>query len=557
MAFTRAFYLALLSGRTVRHSFDIAREALKASPCVPDSVLEGEKFVLLPEVVPGKIEHDRPIFTSRAVSFWPLPGQCRMGPGPYLPPSSASSSSPAILTRSSSSTVTTASGAGSDSSISAPVPGPIERSSSGGSRGNYGYFSFGNSHIPLPPPDFEGREVDMYRVITTVLSRRLVSLVGEVGLGKSALAAAACMYMGDRGMFEDGIVYLKAHALGSHRALLEGIQAAVQSGPYKVAARMRAMAAQPPQQSLSASGRLVPPLSLSLEGAADLDAAFDPMYQLEEQIVAALGPLRVLLVLDNIDGLLKDESDSAADLKYFLGRLFECCKHVKVLVVATETLGMRHVGGFGVVENCVSLGPLSLRNSLRLFARLTPALMTSEQKAAFVRALLPPGPPGERHTHVTVNSRELTPAAAQVLSLFGNGHPARIVKLACESSHDSVEALQAMGESINNPDYTATATSGSRSQGSRQTLSGDGASQTHTPTQAQTQPVSIAAAAATAASHHLSAASAIASPSEPESSPAGSFASPFPTAGPVSASVSLSSFLSADDPVSLQRSTTN
>lgn len=32
MAFTRAFYLALLTGKTVRHSFDIAVEALRASP---------------------------------------------------------------------------------------------------------------------------------------------------------------------------------------------------------------------------------------------------------------------------------------------------------------------------------------------------------------------------------------------------------------------------------------------------------------------------------------------------------------------------------------------
>ena len=36
MAFTRAFYLALLSGQTVRASFAIAREALKASPCIAD-----------------------------------------------------------------------------------------------------------------------------------------------------------------------------------------------------------------------------------------------------------------------------------------------------------------------------------------------------------------------------------------------------------------------------------------------------------------------------------------------------------------------------------------
>ena len=36
-----------------------------------------------------------------------------------------------------------------------------------------------------------------------------VSLVGEMGLGKSSVAAAVVTYMNDRRMFDDGIVYLK------------------------------------------------------------------------------------------------------------------------------------------------------------------------------------------------------------------------------------------------------------------------------------------------------------------------------------------------------------
>ena len=74
MAFTRAFYLALLSGQTVRASFAIAREALKASPCIADSLLEGEKFVLLPDEdsITNKNPHihDEPIFVCRHVDEW-------------------------------------------------------------------------------------------------------------------------------------------------------------------------------------------------------------------------------------------------------------------------------------------------------------------------------------------------------------------------------------------------------------------------------------------------------------------------------------------------------
>ena len=65
-----------------------------------------------------------------------------------------------------------------------------------------------------------------------------------------------------------------------------------------------------------------------------------------------------------MDGILSNASgsDTATDLKFFLSRLFERCRHVKVLVVAAFVLGMRQ--GFGVVENSISLGPLSLGSSV-------------------------------------------------------------------------------------------------------------------------------------------------------------------------------------------------
>ena len=103
---------------------------------------------------------------------------------------------------------------------------------------------------------------------------------------------------------------------------------------------------------------------------------------------------------------------------------------------------MKQVSGFGVVENTVSVGPLSLRSSLRLFARLAPALITSQRKASFVSVLMPSKP------DVTIHCRELTMCSAKLLALFGNGHPSSIVKLACESSLESVEKLMVEGEDI-------------------------------------------------------------------------------------------------------------
>lgn len=92
IAFTRAFYVAFLSGKSVLDSFSIAKEALKASPYVPDSVLEGEKFILLPEITTTEDEsaqykldqfqilHNKVIFSNRTVAEWPpTANHCTMG----------------------------------------------------------------------------------------------------------------------------------------------------------------------------------------------------------------------------------------------------------------------------------------------------------------------------------------------------------------------------------------------------------------------------------------------------------------------------------------------
>jgi hypothetical protein len=66
-------------------------------------------------------------------------------------------------------------------------------------------------------------------------------------------------------------------------------------------------------------------------------------------------------------------------IRFFLGRLFTRCRHLKILLVVSDSLS-RQVNGFGVVENILSVGPLSLRSSLRLYARIAPALSTPQRK---------------------------------------------------------------------------------------------------------------------------------------------------------------------------------
>lgn len=360
----------------MQHAFDIAREALKSSPYVPDSLLEGEKFVLLPETGSkraadgGVVDHDVPIFSGKTVPSWPQAHHCILGP--------------------------------QGSALFADR----DRNNADG-RGQYGSTA---SSLPDPPIDFEGRELDMHRVITTIMARRLVSIVGDEGVGKSALAAASCRYIADRGVLEHGVTFLNAHALSSHRQFLSELEAALRRG------------------------------AVAASAASARDEASEA--ELEGRLCASLAPLKHLLVIDNLD-LLLDDALAASDFKFFLGELLSRAKQLKVLITASVTLGMRNLSMMGVIEHCVSLGPLSLRSSLRLFAKLSPPLITAADKAAFVDALLP-----LKQMHVTVDSRELSLVGAELLGLFGRGHPARVVKLACESSDESVASLRVAAAAV-------------------------------------------------------------------------------------------------------------
>lgn len=70
--------------------------------------------------------------------------------------------------------------------------------------------------------------------------------------------------------------------------------------------------------------------------------------------------------------------------------------------------------GYGVVENSISIGPLSLKSSLRLFARLCPSLLTAKEKSDFVRSLLI-----KDQGEVTLESREVSsPMTSHYLSIY-------------------------------------------------------------------------------------------------------------------------------------------
>eukprot|EP00596_Hydrurales_sp_CCMP1899_P001122 CAMPEP_0119053646 /NCGR_PEP_ID=MMETSP1177-20130426/74558_1 /TAXON_ID=2985 /ORGANISM="Ochromonas sp, Strain CCMP1899" /LENGTH=296 /DNA_ID=CAMNT_0007033653 /DNA_START=1195 /DNA_END=2085 /DNA_ORIENTATION=- len=237
-------------------------------------------------------------------------------------------------------------------------------------------------------------------------------------------------------MFEDGVVYLKAHGstpLNDLQTFLHTLHAALLSGPGPVATRMQEQSGDFFKGGTGDNSNLLDIEDSDAGQCMNSDPMTDPVHLLEEHIASVLSPLRLLLVLDHIE--------TGTEIRFFLGRLFERCRHLKILLVVGDS-SSRQVNGFGVVENILSVGPLSLRSSLRLYARIAPALLTPQRKASFVSALMSAKP------DVTVHCRDLTLCSAKLLALLGNGRPSSIVKLACESTPESVDKLAEEGLEI-------------------------------------------------------------------------------------------------------------
>ena len=258
----------------------------------------------------------------------------------------------------------------------------------------------------------------MYSTIRILLSRRLVTIVGEHGCGKSSVACSVAHYLCERRKFENGVIFVRLRGVDTHEDFLLSLSQAIRSGSQELASRF---------VSLNDSHD-------SLRKISGKDTAVGVSIRDQEEILLKfLAPLKTLIVLGNITGLLTSSSETSTDLKMFLSRLFDRCSFVKILTTGSEVIGMT---GFGTVEHVVSLGPLSLYSSLRLFARLSPALATAAQKVKFVKTLLIPD-----QANVTMESRELKSAAVQILDMLGGGHPSKIVKIACESSPDYIRRM--------------------------------------------------------------------------------------------------------------------
>ena len=255
--FTHAFYLSLAVGDTIQDAFDVGVEAVKAAPRMANPVNEGNKFLLLP---PGG-NHDVAIFSQAPKRAVKPKGLSRTYSGRQL------------------------------------------------TRTNSGSFGDYTKMLPSVPDNFLGRNVDMYIVMGYVKERRLVTILGPSGTGKSALAIATANYLDARQYFTDGVYFVRLDRVSAEGDQLESV--ILESLGYESTKRRR--------------------------------------------LVSAMKKKSILLVLDQLDS----ELAQSKSFRFLIHTLMDQTR-ANILFTSESKIGL---GG----ETVHSLGPLAEEDSGRLF----------------------------------------------------------------------------------------------------------------------------------------------------------------------------------------------
>eukprot|EP00658_Telonema_sp_P-2_P034844 TRINITY_DN25414_c0_g3_i3.p1 TRINITY_DN25414_c0_g3~~TRINITY_DN25414_c0_g3_i3.p1 ORF type:complete len:520 (+),score=109.27 TRINITY_DN25414_c0_g3_i3:80-1639(+) len=259
-SFTRAFYLALASKKSVQQSFDIAREAVLTSPQVQHSAAEAQKFLLLG----ASDDHSEILFNDTEL--------CN--------PGKAAAPALALLAQ---------------------------------------------DDVPAVPEGFMGRSLEVYEAVCGTLDRRLVTITGAAGLGKSAVAVSMANYLSERR--NDSFVA----ACGDGVCFVDG-------GQIETAAQL---------EGVIASG-----LTRGKETAIATSMIIRQM--------------RAVVVLDHCSTLWRTSPDA---MQTILRLLLTQMRGIRVVLVLKEPLNSMGIQLQGVNEKVVRLVPLSLVDSARLFVR--------------------------------------------------------------------------------------------------------------------------------------------------------------------------------------------
>ena len=372
LAFTRQFYLALAIGHTVKVSFEQGCKAVRATPNLKDPDAEMDKFLLLPK----DGNHDVPIFNAPSVPEWPKQRDDRIH-------RSSRNQSGRSFSRSVRSLGRSTAGAGARTS-ELSVRNMMQEDPS-----------------PSPPEFFMGREVDTYYVLKAVLTKRLVSVVGEPGIGRSSLVCALCHYINERASTMLGID--RIYFVRANRNKRNPLRSLVQRFLKKLIEEEKAR-------------------------PVDADAEMETMF---DSICKFLKLEKVLVVFDHCELIV--DADEANEFPLLLSKLCRETKNVKVLLTNRRDLGIPSLG-----EHPISLGPLKYADTVRLFANLCPYLHTPADRKKLFETLVKDNEVAEV---LSTDPGIAESSTKRIFTILGDGIPSRIEKAAYDLTKEDFLAL--------------------------------------------------------------------------------------------------------------------
>ena len=373
LAFTRSFYLALLVGHTVKESFDQGCKAVRATPNLRDSDEEMKKFVLLPK----NGDHNKPVFRAKSIREWPKQPRSQSLIHSKSSRRRSNPSSLALGTKSS----------------ELSVRNMMQEDPS-----------------PTPPQFFLGREMDLYFVLSALLklNKRLVSVLGDTGIGRSSLVCALCHYINERASTISEIqqIYFIKPKQGDRNVLCRSL--------------LRQLL-----DKLEENGKCRP---------TDEDTDTEAMLEI---ICRKLKTDKCLIVFDRTE-LIKSSDVECLELPKILSTILYETKQVRVVITALNSLGQPAIGG--QVEHSYSLGPLTFSNTVKLFAKLCPHLHTPSERGMLSEKLVGND---EDQINLLPGDTKLKERTIGILSLIGDGIPAKIEKAAYSISREDLSRLMA------------------------------------------------------------------------------------------------------------------
>jgi hypothetical protein len=193
------------------------------------------------------------------------------------------------------------------------------------------------SNLPVLSDTFVGRNLDMQQIVAGLFQRRVVTVTGEPGMGKSVLANAVGQYIAQRRLLEVQGVYLVPLTqlqprLDAERRRLAGLRGSV-------AALCAQIMQLPTPEKLDRSG-----------------------------FAALCKERRLLLILDGADHLLEVPRQAEMCVRSFVSEVLRCCRDVRFLLTCSRALGAID----GEPELVRVVGPLSPKESAQLLYNVAP-----------------------------------------------------------------------------------------------------------------------------------------------------------------------------------------